>query len=73
MKIYRVYYRIIGLIIAIVGGVITPFIPKLISGDVPNDINVYVLYLLNISTLSDVLDEAVSKLIICANRLSITV
>ena len=48
MKIYRVYYRIIGLIIAIVGGVITPFIPKLISGDVPNDINVYVLYLLNL-------------------------
>ena len=28
MKMYKIYYRFIGLIIAIVGGVLTPFIPK---------------------------------------------
>lgn len=48
MKLYRTYYRVIGLIIALVGGVLTPFIPKLISGEVPSDINIYVLYLLNL-------------------------
>lgn len=50
MKMYKIYYRFIGLIIAIVGGVLTPFIPKLISGTVPNDINVYILYLLNLGS-----------------------
>ena len=48
MKLYRMYYRIIGLIIAIVGGILTPFIPKLISGSVPENINIYILYLLNL-------------------------
>ena len=30
MKLYRLYYRIIGLVIAVIGGVLTPFIPFLI-------------------------------------------
>ncbi len=49
MRLYKIYYRIIGLIIAIVGVVLTPFIPKLISGELPTDVNVYILYLLNLS------------------------
>lgn len=49
MKLYRTYYRIIGLIIAVVGLLLTPFIPKLISGEVPADVNIYTLYLLNLS------------------------
>lgn len=49
MNLYRFYYRIIGFIIAIGGCVLTPFIPKLISGDVPKDINIYILYLMNLS------------------------
>ena len=48
MKLYRVYYSIIGLVIAIAGIIITPFIPKLINGEVPADINIYILYLLNL-------------------------
>lgn len=48
MKLYQLYYRIIGLIIAVVGLAITPFIPKFISGEVPADINVYIIYLLNL-------------------------
>lgn len=48
LKLYRNYYHVIGLVILIAGGVITPFIPKLISGDIPDDINIYVLYLLNL-------------------------
>lgn len=49
LKLYRKYYRIVGLIIGLVGILLTPFIPRLISGDVPADINIYVLYLLNLS------------------------
>ena len=48
MKLYRTYYRVIGLIIAVAGCALTPFIPKLISGDVPEEVNIYVLYLLNL-------------------------
>lgn len=50
MRLYRTYYRMIGLVIAVAGVGLMPFIPNLISGDVPSDINVYVLYLLNLGT-----------------------
>lgn len=49
MRLYKVYYRIIGLIIAIAGGILTPFVPHLINGNVPGNLNVYILYLLNLS------------------------
>lgn len=50
MKLYRIYYRVIGLVIAVIGGILTPFIPMLISGEVPLGINIYILYLLNLGT-----------------------
>lgn len=49
MKLYRTYYRVIGLVIAIIGVFLTPFIPKLIKSDVPPDINIYILYILNLA------------------------
>ena len=49
MRLYKIYYRVIGLVIAVIGCALTPFIPKLISGEVPADINIYVLYLLNLA------------------------
>ena len=49
MKLYRLYYRVIGGIIAAAGLLLTPFITKLIHGDVPPDINVYILYLMNLA------------------------
>ena len=49
LKLYKIYYRIIGIIIAVVGISLTPFIPRLISGDVPRGINIYILYLLNLA------------------------
>ena len=49
MRLYKIYYRIIGIIIALVGFLITPFIPFLIKEDLPKEINIYVLYLLNLS------------------------
>ena len=48
MKLYMIYYRVIGAIIAVVGLALTPFIPYLIKDDVPSELNVYVLYLMNL-------------------------
>lgn len=49
MKLYRTYYRLIGLVIGIGGIVLIPIMPKLIRGDFPTEINIYVLYLLNLA------------------------
>lgn len=48
MKLYRRYYRIIGLVIAGMGILLLPFIPKLIEGEIPRDVNIYILFLLNL-------------------------
>lgn len=48
VRLYRKYYRVIGLVIAVVGSILTPFIPYIIKGSVPNDISIYVVYLLNL-------------------------
>ena len=48
MRLYRIYYRIIGFVIAVAGCALTPMIPKLIKSDVPAEINIYVLYLLHL-------------------------
>jgi O-antigen/teichoic acid export membrane protein len=50
MKLYRKYYRIIGCVIAVIGLIILPFVPKLIKGSVPEGINIFILYLLNLLT-----------------------
>lgn len=48
MKLYRLYYRAIGSIILVFGLILTPFLPYLIADDVPSNINIYVLYILNL-------------------------
>lgn len=50
MKLYKICYRVIGLIILAIGLVLTPFIPHLISGEVPADINIYIIYLMNLGS-----------------------
>lgn len=49
MRLYKTYYRAIGFVITVIGCILTPFIPKLISGGVPGGLNVYILYLLNLA------------------------
>ncbi|MCD7889287.1 MAG: hypothetical protein LUG23_05165 [Oscillospiraceae bacterium] len=46
LKLYRVIYVIIGSIILVVGLCVMPFLDKLISGDYPEGLNIYVLYLM---------------------------
>lgn len=50
MKLYKVYYHAIGFIILVAGLAITPFIPMLIKNDIPNDINIYILYIMNLGS-----------------------
>lgn len=50
MGMYRRYYFFIGLFIAAAGLIVTPFLPSLVKIDtVPADVNVYILYLINLS------------------------
>lgn len=50
MKLYRKFYRIIGLVILTVGLILTPFLPNLINGEVTADVNIYVLYYMNLGS-----------------------
>ena len=48
LNLYKIYYRVIGMVILILGLVITPLIPNLIYGSIPSDINLYIIYFLNL-------------------------
>lgn len=48
MRLYKIYYRVIGAVIGGTGLILMPFVPNLISGDLPTELNIYVLYLLNL-------------------------
>lgn len=48
MRLYRTYYRVIGTVVAVLGLILLPFVPHLIKKDLPDGINVYILYLLNL-------------------------
>ncbi len=50
MRLYRTYYRVIGLLIGVVGAALTPLIPHLIEKGVPDELDIYTLYLLNLGS-----------------------
>jgi O-antigen/teichoic acid export membrane protein len=52
MNFYKNVYHIIGTFIFIVGCSLIPFIPKLIKGSWPDDINIYILYFLYLTNTS---------------------
>ncbi len=43
---YRKVYRIVGTVMLAAGLLIMPFLPNLISGEYPGDINIYIIYLI---------------------------
>lgn len=43
---YRKVYRIIGVVVLIVGLLVIPILPNLIKGSYPTNINIYILYLI---------------------------
>ena len=48
LRLYRTLYRIIGLAIAVVGLLLIHVLHSFIKGDLPADMNLYVLYLMNL-------------------------
>lgn len=46
MNLYKKVYRIVGIVIAVIGLAIVPFLENIIKGTPPSDINIYVLYLI---------------------------
>lgn len=48
MKLYRTYYRIIGIVILVMGLLLVPVLPDLIKSDLPESVNLYVLYFMNL-------------------------
>lgn len=46
MNFYKKVYRIIGIIVIIIGLLILPFINVLCNGDIPSDMNIYILFLM---------------------------
>lgn len=50
LNLYKLYYRVIGIVISIIGLCLLPFIPELIAGSIPSNINIYILYLLNLAS-----------------------
>lgn len=49
MRLYKIYYRIIGCVIAIIGILATPLIPYFVKGSIPEELDLHVLYLLNLT------------------------
>lgn len=50
MNLYRKYYSIIGFVVLTIGLSLLPFLRSLISGNVPTEININVLYLIHLGT-----------------------
>ena len=48
MRLYKIYYRIIGSVIAVVGLLATPLIPFFVKGSIPENLDLHILYLLNL-------------------------
>lgn len=52
LNLYRRIYRIIGSIILVAGLLFMPLLSFVINGDIPNGINIYILYLINLINTS---------------------
>lgn len=52
LKLYRKIYRIIGAAVSTLGLAVTPFLPYMIRGEMPADVSLYALYLINLANVS---------------------
>ena len=48
LRLYRKIYRIVGSVILGVGLLLIPFLPKLIKGELPEDVNIVALYVIRL-------------------------
>lgn len=52
MSFYRTVYRIVGIVVLVVGLALMPFLRYLIKGSIPSDVNIYILYLIYLANTS---------------------
>ena len=52
LNLYRKAYLLIGTVISVIGLVLVPFLPKFISGSYPDNINIYLVYLVQLFNCS---------------------
>ena len=52
LDLYKTAYRIIGVVVLVIGGIITFFLPFLVKGSYPEGINIYVLFLISVINTS---------------------
>lgn len=48
LNLYKKLYRCIGFVILVIGLIAIPFLPHLVAEKLPSDVNLYILYLLNL-------------------------
>lgn len=51
LSLYKKCYRVIGTIVLVLGLICIPFLENLISGDIPKEVNIYILYLMNLISI----------------------
>lgn len=69
LKLYKNIYFIIGIFISVLSILLIPFLKYLIKGDVPQDINIYILYAFYIiNTVSSYFFFAYKKILLHANQ-----
>lgn len=49
VNLYKKAYRIVGIVILLLGAMVMPFLPHLVKGSVPHGINLYVLFAIYLS------------------------
>lgn len=74
LNLYKKIYRIIGIVILTLGIIFTPFITKVIHGDIPTDTNIYILYLISLfnTSISYFLFAYKTSLLAANQRMDIT-
>lgn len=48
MNLYKKLYRMIGTFILVAGVILLPTVPRMVSGEYPSDINLYIVYLIEL-------------------------
>lgn len=69
MSFYRRVYFVVGFAIAFAGLILLPWLPKLISGSYPSDINIYILYIIYlVNTVISYLAFAYKNVLLSADQ-----
>ncbi len=52
LRLYRNIYLSVGIVLVIMGALCVPFLDKLIKGDIPDGLNIYILFIISLANTS---------------------